>query len=84
MTRYEVSSMVSSPRNDTPACAERVMPANNTTSFRAPKEAAMTAPIPTGDLKGRAAAKLLSHSEECFHSLFCQGRCCTEIVETCF
>jgi len=29
MTRYEVSSMVNSPRNNTPACAERVMPANN-------------------------------------------------------
>jgi len=25
MTRYEVSSMVNSPRNDTPACAERVL-----------------------------------------------------------
>lgn len=29
MTRYAVSSMVNSPRNDTPACAERVVPANN-------------------------------------------------------
>jgi len=29
MTCYEVSSMVNSPRNDTPACAEQVAPANN-------------------------------------------------------
>jgi len=29
MTGYEVSSMVNSPRNDSPACAERVVPANN-------------------------------------------------------
>ncbi len=29
MTGYEVSSMVNSPLNDSPACAERVVPANN-------------------------------------------------------
>ena len=29
MTGYEVSLMVNNPRNDTPACAERVVPANN-------------------------------------------------------
>jgi putative SOS response-associated peptidase YedK len=29
MTRYEVSSMVNSPRNDTPACAERLVPLNH-------------------------------------------------------
>jgi len=29
MTRYEVNSIVNSPRNDTPACAERIVSANN-------------------------------------------------------
>jgi hypothetical protein len=29
MRRYEVSSMVNSPRNETPACAEQVVPANH-------------------------------------------------------
>ena len=29
MTQYEVNSLVNSPRKDTPACAERVVPTNN-------------------------------------------------------